>query len=146
MELSNMILPRRKWRAGMTNKAHDIWSETVKETAIWQIEAVASPIAEFGRLIIPKIQTAIEDAVAEVKAEIFAEIASDPDDPAITAASEYVSSLPMGQRAWGNKEFMIARVSAGKAIADERVRLLNIVRYRIGSHAVVIIERAIRDE
>jgi len=33
------------------------------------------------------------------------------------AAAEYVSSLPAGQQAWGDKEFQIAETAARAAIA-----------------------------
>ena len=41
----------------------------------------------------------------------------DAVDAAIETASEYVSSLPSGQKAWGMKEYGIADKAARKAIA-----------------------------
>jgi len=41
----------------------------------------------------------------------------DAVDAGTEAASEYVSSLPAGQQAWGDKEFQIAETAARAAIA-----------------------------
>ncbi len=38
-------------------------------------------------------------------------------EQAIEAAGEYVSALPLGQRAWGMKEYKIAETAAREAIA-----------------------------
>jgi len=44
-------------------------------------------------------------------------VIEDAVEAGIEAASEYVSSLPAGQRAWGDKEFQIAETAARAAIA-----------------------------
>lgn len=44
----------------------------------------------------------------------------DAVEAAIDAAGEYVSLLPLGQKAWGVKEYKIAEVAARKAIAAIR--------------------------
>jgi len=41
----------------------------------------------------------------------------DAVEAGVEAASEYVSSLPMGQRTWGDKEYGIAETAARAAIA-----------------------------
>lgn len=41
-------------------------------------------------------------------------------DAGIEAAAEAVSSMAMGQKAWGAKEFEIARIAAREAIATLR--------------------------
>ena len=41
----------------------------------------------------------------------------DAVDAAIEAASDYVSSLPPGQKGWDRKEYAIADTAARKAIA-----------------------------
>ena len=45
----------------MTNEAAKIWADAVKQTGIW-MDPCAYKIAEFGRLIIPKMQEAINNA------------------------------------------------------------------------------------
>ena len=44
----------------------------------------------------------------------------DAIEAGIEAASEYVSNLPSGQKAWGMKEFEIARTAAREAVAALR--------------------------
>jgi hypothetical protein len=46
----------------------------------------------------------------------------------IEAASEGVSSLPAGQKAWDRKEYMIAETAARKATTTERERCSRIVQ------------------
>src|SRR5690349_21336534 len=41
-------------------------------------------------------------------------------EDAIEAASEYVSAMPQGERAWGHKEYKIAWTAAYEAIAAHR--------------------------
>ena len=42
----------------------------------------------------------------------------DAIEAGIEAASEAVSALPLGQKAWGTKEYMIAETAARTAVAD----------------------------
>ena len=49
-----------------------------------------------------------------------ASIIEEAVEAGIEAAGEYVSSLPMGQRAWASKEYRIAEVAAREAIAALR--------------------------
>jgi hypothetical protein len=44
-----------------THEAARIWAEAVKESGIW-MEDCAEKVADFGRLIIPKMQEAIDNA------------------------------------------------------------------------------------
>lgn len=43
------------------NEAARIWADTVKETGIW-IEPFSGKVADFGRLLIPRMQEAIDNA------------------------------------------------------------------------------------
>jgi hypothetical protein len=45
---------------------------------------------------------------------------TDPVEIGTEAASEFVNSLPTGQRAWAIKEYQIAKVAAKAAAAAER--------------------------
>ncbi len=51
---------------------------------------------------------------------------TDPAEVGIDAATEMVSNLPAGQKAWGTKEFRIAQTAAMSSVTAERERCAKI--------------------
>jgi hypothetical protein len=71
------------------NEAAKIWAEAIRETGIW-LSPFADNVVELGRLIIPRMQEAIDDARAEQRWR-DAQIA-EPLDPAVAAAIRHQGS------------------------------------------------------